>query len=135
MMGMWDGTGDARPMTDLDRLEELLAKIGGCGDGNCIVYVAPGMHTNGGCRCFRDPIKMQRVIYTYKTELRQLREIVREAETTVYREARSTEMSASIMRDSKRTGGWAGAENTAKAFDRTATRLRTLHNKIKEVMW
>lgn len=39
-------------------------------------------------------------------------------------EARAAEMSANIMRDARRTGGWAGADNTAKAFDRIARRIR-----------
>jgi hypothetical protein len=33
---------------------------------------------------------------------------------------RTSEMSAGIMRDARRTGGWAGAENTARQFDRLA---------------
>jgi hypothetical protein len=33
---------------------------------------------------------------------------------------RTAEMSANIMRDTKRTGGWEGAEKTASAFDRLA---------------
>lgn len=35
---------------------------------------------------------------------------------------RTAEMSAGIMRDPRRTGGWMGAENTARAFDRIAER-------------
>lgn len=37
---------------------------------------------------------------------------------------RSAEASAEIMRDRQRTGNWAGAERTARAFDRIAQRLR-----------
>lgn len=47
-------------------LKARLEEIGGCGDGGCIVHVRPGMHTNGGCRCNRDPLKMVRVIWVYK---------------------------------------------------------------------
>ena len=49
-------------------LEERLAQIGGCGDGNCQVHIRSGQHTNGGCRCFRDHsgIKAQQVVYAYK---------------------------------------------------------------------
>lgn len=39
---------------------------------------------------------------------------------------RSAEMSAGIMRDRRRTGGWAGAENTARAFDRIAENAQAL---------
>ena len=42
----------------------------------------------------------------------------------VRRAMRTAEMSAGIMRDHKRTGGWEGAEKTANAFDRIARRLR-----------
>lgn len=41
-------------------------------------------------------------------------------EAVARRIKRASEMSAGIMRDAKRTGGWAGAENTAQAFDRLA---------------
>lgn len=39
---------------------------------------------------------------------------------------RTAEMSAGIMRDKQRTGGWAGAENTARAFDRIGQNMREL---------
>ena len=55
-------------------LNERLEQIGGCGDGNCKVYIRPGQHTNGGCRCLRlDPIKAERVISAYRAELDSLR--------------------------------------------------------------
>ena len=47
-------------------LHEKLEYIGGCGDGGCIVHVRPGMHTNGGCGCNREPQKMSAVIYWHK---------------------------------------------------------------------
>ena len=54
-------------------LNERLEQIGGCGDGNCKVYVRPGMHTNGGCRCFRlGPIKAERVVNAYREEVARL---------------------------------------------------------------
>ena len=40
---------------------------------------------------------------------------------------RTLEMSAGIMRDRKRTGGWEGAERTANAFDRAAVNAREIH--------
>lgn len=43
-----------------DRSVEI---VGGCGDGFCCVTgPAHGQHTNGGCRCWRDPMKAQRVM-------------------------------------------------------------------------
>ena len=48
-------------------LDATLESIGGCSDGNCKVYVRPGMHTNGGCRCLRsDGFKAERVVHAYK---------------------------------------------------------------------
>jgi hypothetical protein len=57
-----------------EELKQRLSDIGGCGDGNCIVIVRPGMHTNGGCRCYKDGIKMQQVIRAYKSFLEKLNE-------------------------------------------------------------
>ena len=49
----------------LSRLDEVLAAIGGCTDGYCVVVRPKGMHTNGGCRCWSDRMKMQRFAYAY----------------------------------------------------------------------
>jgi hypothetical protein len=54
-------------------LEQRLEAIGGCGDGGCIVYRPVGQHTNGGCRCNRDPIKMTRTVLALKVEIERLR--------------------------------------------------------------
>ena len=48
-----------------EELETSLSAIGGCGDGNCIVLQPKGQHTNGGCRCSRDFLKMQRFAYAH----------------------------------------------------------------------
>lgn len=53
-------------------LEEHLNLIGGCSDGGCIVIEPKGMHTNGGCRCNRDPYKMVRLVYALKKEIERL---------------------------------------------------------------
>lgn len=53
-------------------LEERLAEIGGCGDGGCIVLPPKGMHTNGGCRCNRDQVKMSRLVHALKQEIKRL---------------------------------------------------------------
>lgn len=56
------------PMTDLiERLEARLAEIGGCMDGHCLVVRPTGMHTNGGCRCWKDAMTMQRVLHAYRS--------------------------------------------------------------------
>jgi hypothetical protein len=46
-------------------LDDRLASIGGCTDGHCIIAKPKGMHTNGGCFCWRDAMKMQRLAYAY----------------------------------------------------------------------
>lgn len=53
-------------------LEEKLEQIGGCSDGNCIVWKPIGMHTNGGCRCNTDSYKMVRLVYALKSEIERL---------------------------------------------------------------
>ena len=55
----------------LDELNATLEALGGCSDGDCKVYVRPGMHTNGGCRCLRDDkYKAERVISAYRRYVR-----------------------------------------------------------------
>ena len=49
-----------------DLLTEWLEEIGGCSDGHCIVFWRGGQHTNGGCKCARDPLKLIRVLAAYK---------------------------------------------------------------------
>lgn len=46
-------------------LDAHLAEIGGCGDGYCVIVRPKGQHTNGGCRCWRDGMKMQRLSHAY----------------------------------------------------------------------
>ncbi|MFQ0815760.1 hypothetical protein AVM02_07560 [Brucella anthropi] len=56
----------------LGALDNALAVIGGCGDGNCVVVRPKGQHTNGGCRCFQDRMKMQRFAFA----MNQFRDVV-----------------------------------------------------------
>lgn len=49
---------------------------------------------------------------------RRLREIVAGCCDALKIEARTNEMSANLMRDPARTGGWRGAENVARSYDR-----------------
>jgi hypothetical protein len=55
---------DAGLVEALEEREASLKALGGCGDGSCIVHIRPGMHTNGGCKCSRDWVTMQRFAYT-----------------------------------------------------------------------
>ena len=38
----------------LEQRNEALEKIGGCGDGGCVIHIRPGMHTNSHCQCARN---------------------------------------------------------------------------------
>lgn len=51
-------------------------------------------------------------------QIAEMREILRQIR-------RTAEMSASIMRDTRRTGAWEGAEKVARQFDRIATLARS----------
>lgn len=42
--------------------DAVMDDIGSCGDGGCIVKRPVGQHTNGGCRCWSDRMKAQRVM-------------------------------------------------------------------------
>ena len=51
-----------------DRMQQAAAKFdkqmdeaGGCTDGYCLIKKPTGQHTNGGCDCSRDNMKMQRL--------------------------------------------------------------------------
>ncbi len=46
----------------IQRYDAAMAQIGGCGDGGCLVETRKGQHTNGGCRCWSDRMKAQRVM-------------------------------------------------------------------------
>ncbi|MDY8108297.1 hypothetical protein U0C82_03920 [Fulvimarina sp. 2208YS6-2-32] len=56
---------DPRLVALENELDEELRFIGGCGDGGCIIVKPVGMHTNGGCKCSRDWLKMQRFAYAH----------------------------------------------------------------------
>lgn len=61
---------------------------------------------------------------------RAAEEALKEAADALAIEARANEMSANIMRDRRRTGGWEGAERTAAAFDRHGLKAAGIHAKI-----
>ncbi len=45
----------------LEAFENRMGEIGGCYDGGCLIKEPKGMVTNGGCKCWHEPIKMQRL--------------------------------------------------------------------------
>ena len=57
-------------------LEDQLERLGGCGDGGCIISPPKGMHTNGGCKCNRIPHKMSAAIHYLRKEVERLREFM-----------------------------------------------------------
>ena len=59
------------------RYDELAGSIQGCTDGGCLIRKPEGMHTNGGCRCARDHVKMQRAMYAAGELRKALAEIER----------------------------------------------------------
>lgn len=61
-----------QPAEALKTLETRLEQLGGCGDGDCKVHIRPGMHTNGGCRCLKDPIKAQQVVSAYRQYVKDM---------------------------------------------------------------
>lgn len=78
----------SQPMTQTDaardalakavaRYDELTGSIQGCTDGGCLIRKPEGMHTNGGCRCARDHMKMQRAMYAANELRNALAEIER----------------------------------------------------------
>lgn len=44
-------------------LNEQLSVIGSCGNAHCIIFAPVGQHTNGGCQCWQDRMKMQRFAF------------------------------------------------------------------------
>lgn len=44
-------------------LNEQLSVIGNCGNAHCIILAPVGQHTNGGCQCWQDRMKMQRFAF------------------------------------------------------------------------
>lgn len=58
-----DSRALAEAITAYDRAAD---SIGTCGDGGCLVKTPVGMHTNGGCRCWTDRMKAQRMMLAGK---------------------------------------------------------------------
>ncbi|MRN43426.1 MULTISPECIES: hypothetical protein [unclassified Brucella] len=44
-------------------LNEQLSVIGSCGNAHCLILAPEKQHTNGGCQCWQDRIKMQRFAF------------------------------------------------------------------------
>jgi hypothetical protein len=57
----------------LDAYESRMQQIGGCSDGGCVVVKPKGMHTNGGCRCWKNERSMQRLAMAANSLTKALR--------------------------------------------------------------
>jgi hypothetical protein len=78
-----------------------LLRIGGCTDGGCVIVRPKGMHTNGGCKCPRDQIKMQHYIQSVN---RMRAALAAGAERTVVVEVKSEVLGDSVF--------WRGPEGS-----------------------
>jgi hypothetical protein len=47
-------------IAEYDRMRD---GVGGCSDGGCVIKTPVGMHTNGGCKCWTDKMKAQRMMH------------------------------------------------------------------------
>ncbi|MDT6962881.1 hypothetical protein QTN24_15380 [Cupriavidus sp. SZY C1] len=57
------GGGEADLRDALRDYETMRDTVGGCTDGGCLVKKPTGMHTNGGCKCHKDPLKATRMMW------------------------------------------------------------------------
>ncbi|VWD20227.1 hypothetical protein [Burkholderia contaminans] len=58
------------------RYDETMSHVTGCSDGGCVIRRPVGMHTNGGCRCPRDSMKMHRAMHAANELRRALDEVL-----------------------------------------------------------
>jgi hypothetical protein len=61
------------------KYDALIGSLEGCTDGGCVIRPPKGMHTNGGCRCVRHAMKMQRMAYAAAQLRKDLGTLLREA--------------------------------------------------------
>lgn len=70
---------EARLREAVERYESTANHVGGCGDGNCVVVRPIGQHTNGGCRCYTDKMKAQRMMRAGQMLFTAIRAALKEA--------------------------------------------------------
>lgn len=69
----------ASALAEYDKLRDAMSAQSGCRDGGCLVKRPQGMHTNGGCKCHRDQIVSQRMMYAGQRLADVVRAFVQEA--------------------------------------------------------
>lgn len=93
----------------------------------CEVFTSCGAHAAD----LRDAIRhLTARAEKAEQHVKAIRETIHQACYLLRIEARANEMSANIMRDPVRTGGWSGAENTARAFDRHGLKLAGIRTAL-----
>lgn len=50
-------------LAEYDKVRDHVAEQVGCFDGGCLVKRPKGMHTNGGCKCSKNSLAAQRMMY------------------------------------------------------------------------
>lgn len=61
---------------ETERLSAIKAMEIGCTDGGCIIAPPKGQRTNGGCKCSRDSVAMQRFAYVQNTFVKKVEAIM-----------------------------------------------------------
>lgn len=69
----------AEAIRQYDDLRDAMSAQSGCMDGGCLVKRPQGMHTNGGCKCHRDQLVSQRMMYAGQRLADVVRAFVQEA--------------------------------------------------------
>lgn len=65
-------------LAEYDKVRDHVAEQVGCFDGGCLVKRPKGMHTNGGCKCSKNSIAAQRMMYAGQRLAEAVRGITQE---------------------------------------------------------
>lgn len=114
------GTGSDADRSLIQKLERILS----LDNGHCGESTSERIERER----FQEPIRQA------AARIRELEGALKDAADALRWVYRGCEMSAGIMRDPARTGGWAGAEKTADAFDAYAERSKERHVSARSVL-
>lgn len=65
-------------LAEYDKVRDHVAEQVGCFDGGCLVKRPKGMHTNGGCKCSKNSLAAQRMMYAGQRLAEAVRGITQE---------------------------------------------------------
>jgi hypothetical protein len=51
---------------------DYIGSIEGCADSSCLIETPKGIATNGGCRCRKDNVKVQKVFQAYGLMVKEI---------------------------------------------------------------